>query len=54
MCDHSLHRGRKLFCRYCLHAVKREEFLKRHIEDGFIVNGKQIIIMPKKLEYFKF
>ena len=34
-----LHRGRKHFCRYCLHAF---------------INGKQTIKMPKKGEYVKF
>ena len=50
----SLHRGRKSFCRYCLHAFITEEILKRHIKDCFKSNGKQRIIMPKKCEYVKF
>ena len=48
MYDHTLHRGRKKFCRY-LHAFSTEEILKRHINDCFKINGKQIIIMPKKV-----
>ena len=36
-----LHRGRKHFCRYCLHAFITEEILKRHIKDCFKINGKQ-------------
>ena len=35
MYDHSVHRGRKHFCRYCLHAFITEEILKRHIKDSF-------------------
>ena len=53
MCDHSLHYGRKHFCRYCLHAFITDE-IKRHIKDCFKINGKQRIIMPKKGEYVKF
>ena len=33
--DHSLYRGRKHFCRYCLHAFITEEILKRRIKDCF-------------------
>ena len=29
--DHTLHRGRKHFCRYCLQAFSTAEILKRHI-----------------------
>ena len=54
MYDHTLHRGRKHFCRYCLQAFSTEEILKRHIKDCFEINGKQRIIMPKKGEYVKF
>ena len=54
MYDHSLHRGRKHFCRYCLHAFIREKILKRHFKDCFEVNGKQTIKMPKKSQYGKF
>ena len=32
MYDHSLHRERKHFCRYCLHVFIKEEILKRHIK----------------------
>ena len=54
MYDHSLHRGRKHFCCYCLHAFITEEILKCHIKDCFKINGKQTIKMPKKVEYLKF
>ena len=54
MYDHSLHRGRKHFCRYCLQAFSTEELLISHIKDCFKVNGKQRIIMPKKGEYVTF
>ena len=46
---HSLHRGRKHFCRCCLHVFITEKFLKCHIKDCFKINGKQRIIMPKKV-----
>ena len=35
MYDRSLHRGRKHFCHYCLHAFITEEVLKCHIKDHF-------------------
>ena len=54
MYDHSLHRGRTNFCRYCLHAFITEENLKRHIKDCFKINSKQTIKMPNKGEYVKF
>ena len=50
MYDHTLRRGRKHFCHYCLRAFSTEEILKRHIKDCFKINCKQRIIMP---EYFK-
>ena len=54
MHDLLLHRGRKHFCRYCLHAFIAEEILKCHIKYYFKINGKQTIKMPKKGEYVKF
>ena len=54
MYDHSLHRGRKHFCCYCLHAFITGEILKRHIKDCFKINGKQKVKMPKKGEYVIF
>ena len=54
MYEHSLHRGRKHFCRYCLHDLITEEILKRHIKDCFKINDKQIFKRPKKSEYVKF
>ena len=53
MYDYSLHRGRKHFCHYCLHAFITEEILNLHIKDCFKTNGKQMIKMPKKFEYVK-
>ena len=52
--DHALHRGKNIFCHYCLQAFSTEEILKRHIKDCFKINGKQRIIMPRKTEYVKF
>ena len=37
---HTLHRGRKHFCRYCLYTFGTEEILKHHIKDCFKINGK--------------
>ena len=53
MYDHTLHRGRKHFCRYCLKAFSTEEILKRYIKDCFKVNGKKRIIIPRKGELVK-
>ena len=54
MYDHSLHREKKHFCRYCLHAFIPEEISKCHIKDCFKINSKQTIKMPEKGEYVKF
>ena len=43
-----------IFCQYCVQAFSSEEILKSHIKEGFKINGKQKIIMPKKGEYVKF
>ena len=51
--DHTLHGGRKHFCR-CLQAFSTEEILKCHIKDCFKINGKQSFAMLKKGEYVKF
>ena len=54
MYDHTLHHGRKHFCRYYLQAFRTAEKLKYHIKDCFKINGKQTIKMPKRGEYIKF
>ena len=54
MYDHTLHRGRKDFCLYCLETFSTEEMLKRHIKDCFKINGKKMFKMPKNSEYVKF
>ena len=54
MHNHTLHRGRKHFCYYCLQAFSTEEILKIHIKNLFKINGKQRIIMSKKAEFVKF
>ena len=53
MYDHTLHRGRKHFCRFCLQAFSTEEILKRHIKDCLKINDKQRITIPKKGEHVK-
>ena len=40
MYDHTLHRGRNHFCRYCLQTFSTEEILKRHIKDCFKMVNK--------------
>ena len=40
MYDHTLDRGRKHFCRYCLLAFSSKEILKNHIKNFFKFNGK--------------
>ena len=52
--DHTLPRGRKHSCRYCLQAFSREGIPKRHLKDCLQINRKQRIIMPNKGEYVKF
>ena len=54
MHDYSFHRGRKNFCRYCLHTIITEEILKRHIKDCFKINSKQTNKIPKESKYVKF
>ena len=49
MYNHSLHCGRKHFYRYCLHAFITGEILKHHVKDCFKINGKQRMLMPKKV-----
>ena len=49
MYNHTLHCGRKRFCRYCFQAFRTEEILKRHITDCFKINGKRMIKMPEKM-----
>ena len=40
MYDHTLHRRRKHFYRYCVLGFSSEEILKSHIKDFFKFNGK--------------
>ena len=40
---------KKHFCCYCLQASNTKEMLKRHTKDCFNINGKQRIIMLKKV-----
>ena len=47
MYDHSLHRGRKNLCHYCLPAFITEETLKRHVRYCYKIN-RQTIKMPEK------
>ena len=47
--DHTLHRGKKIFCHYCVQAFITAEILKNHARDCFKINGKQMIKMPKKV-----
>ena len=53
MFGHTLHRGKKHFCYYCLQAFSTDKILKCHIKDCFKINGKQRIIIPKKGKHVK-
>ena len=50
--DHTIHHGRKHFCRYCIQA-SIAEILKLHVRNSFKINDKQRINMPKNGEYVK-
>ena len=52
--DHTLHRGKKHLCCYCLQSYRTEEKLKCHVKDYFKINSKKTITLPKKGEYIKF
>ena len=54
MYDHTLHRGRKRLCRYCLQSFSTPEILKTHVNDFFKINSKQMNKAPKKGEWIKF
>ena len=54
MYDHTLHRGRKHFCHYCLQASSAQEILKTHTKDCFKINCEKRIILPKESEFVKF
>ena len=54
MYDHTFNRGRKRLFRYCLQAFSAEKILQSQIKDCFKIDGKQIVIMPKKGECVKF
>ena len=50
MSNHTLHSRRRYFCRYFPESFATEEILKSHVEDGFKINGTQMIKMTKKVE----
>ena len=54
MYDHTLHRGRKYFCHYCLETFSSEEISKRHDKNCFEIKDKQRIQMPKEIENVEF
>ena len=54
MYDHNLHHGRKRICCYCLQALSTGQISKCNINDGFKINSRQMIQMPKEGEYIKF
>ena len=41
MYDHTLHRGRKHFCCYCLQAFSTAEILKSYVNHCFKISGKE-------------
>ena len=50
MYNQSRQKERKHFCMYCLQCFSSESILKKHTNNGFIINGKQAINMPKEGE----
>ena len=51
MYDYTIHRRRKHFCPYCLHAFSTAELLKSQFNFCFKINDKQRIRMPQKGKY---
>ena len=51
MYHHTLRRRRKHFC--CLQAFSTGEILKRHVNECFKINAKQIIKISKRREYIR-
>ena len=51
MYDYTIHRRRKHFCPYCLHAFSTAELLKSQFNFCFKINDKQRIKMPQKGKY---
>ena len=49
---HTLHRERKHFCCYCLHAFSTEEILKRDIKDLFKINYNAEIMKKNKVTVY--
>ena len=52
--DHTLHPGKRHFCRYCFQAFSAEKFLKRNIKNWFQTDGKERVLMPKTSKYVQF
>ena len=54
MCDHTLNRGIKHFCRYCLQVFSREEIVKRHIsmveENKYCTDIMEKLVMARDFE----
>ena len=48
--NHTLHRGKKPFCHYCLKAFSTEEIFKLYIKDCLKTSSKERIILSKKDE----
>ena len=51
---HTLHHRKNIFFCYCFQAFSTEETLKCQIKNCFKINGKQRIVMLKRVEYVKF
>ena len=51
MYDHTLHRGKKHFCRYNLQVFRTEEILKRHIKYCFKINDNAEYVKLKSSFY---
>ena len=51
MFNQTLHRNQKHICRYCFRSFSIAQTLeRRHVDEFFKINGKQIIKMAKKVK----
>ena len=54
MYDHTLHHGKEHFFHYCLQAFSAEKTSKRHIKECIKINGKEMIVIPEKVNMLSF
>ena len=44
------HKGKKYFCKYCMHAFSREDLLEEHTSQCMALNGAQKTSLPEEGE----